>query len=165
MELYEKHLNHPNLQRLIGVNKGFTINILNYLIYKETNNLFQIIKNYLYRNNYINIKKIIKNFIENYNSTKLSIENKEDLYLINCITRDYYNNITISFVDNFNKNAYLTNKLFIKYNLYENILYDDFIFNIINKYINDDIDFIIKMITDNYDNDVDIINFLYNLKN
>ena len=38
MELYEKHLNHPNLQRLIGVNKGFTINILNYLIYKETNN-------------------------------------------------------------------------------------------------------------------------------
>tara|TARA_Y100000389_G_scaffold183686_1_gene201424 strand:+ start:79 stop:576 length:498 start_codon:yes stop_codon:yes gene_type:complete len=164
MELYEKHLNHPNLQRLIGTNKGLTINILNYLIYKEINNLFEIIKNYLYRINYKNVEKMIDKFMGNYNSTKLSIENKEDLYLIKCITKDNYNNLIISFIDILNENDKLTNKLLIKYSLYNNILYDDFIFNIINKYRNDEIDSIIKMLNNKHNYDLETIKFLYNLK-
>lgn len=95
-EHYENHLHSINSMSLFGVNKSFTINILNYMIHIEICNLFEIIKNYISRFN-LN-KKLLEIFIENYNINKFTIFNNRDLKLINCMEKGNNYTINISFI-------------------------------------------------------------------
>ena len=148
MEYYEKHLNSPLNYRLLGKNCCFTINIYNYMIFKEINELILLLKNQTFKDNEENEKKkineIIDDFIETFNPNKLSINNYEDNILIQCIINDNYN-IIISFENNFYHNASIMGNIIQKYNLYDNMLYEEFINNIINKFKNDEIDRLIKI--------------------
>ena len=160
-EHYENHLHSINSMSLFGVNKSFTINILNYMIHIEICNLFEIIKNYISRFN-LN-KKLLEIFIENYNINKFSIFNNRDLKLINCMERCNNYTINISFIQNFIEDATTIGKIIGEFNLYENISYEDFIENIINKFRNEEINKFIRIVKKEEENYIEFIEFLNNL--
>ena len=160
-ENYENHLQSVNSMSLFGINKSFTINILNYMIHKEICNLFEIIKNYISRFN-LN-KKLLEKFIENYNINKFSIFNNKDVKLINCMQRDNYNNIYISFIQNCSEDVITIDEIMQEFNLYENILYGNFIENIINKFRNEEINKFIRIVQKQGENYIEFIDFLNNL--
>jgi len=160
-EHYENHLHSINSMSLFGVNKSFTINILNYMIHIEICNLFEIIKNYISRFN-LN-KKLLEIFIENYNINKFSIFNNRDLKLINCMERGNNYTINISFIQNFIEDATTIGKIIGEFNLYENISYEDFIENIINKFRNEEINKFIRIVKKEEENYIEFIEFLNNL--
>ena len=138
-ENYENHLQSVNSMSLFGINKSFTINILNYIIHKEICNLFEIIKNYINR------------------------FNNKDVKLINCMQRDNYNNIYISFIQNCSEDVIIIDEIMQEFNLYENILYGNFIENIINKFRNEEINKFIRIVQKQGENYIEFIDFLNNL--
>ena len=160
-EHYENHLHSINSMSLFGVNKSFTINILNYMIHIEICNLFEIIKNYISRFN-LN-KKLLEIFIENYNINKFTIFNNRDLKLINCMEKGNNYTINISFIQNFIEDATTIGKIIGEFNLYENISYEDFIENIINKFRNEEINKFIRIVKKEEENYIEFIEFLNNL--